>query len=917
MTDSPYCLAIEPIAEEAVTLMSGNADSGQAYVFISYASADRERVLEIVAALRQADVVCWLDQHDIAGGTNWGGSIAEAIAGCVALVLMSSAASLSSRNVRQELALAWQHEKPSVPLRLDTAPVPTDVAYWLATAQWVEVLDHPVDDWLPRVTNALARFTLAAPVEALPVSAAARPAQPSVLPSPASSFVGREREVAEVTALLHAQRVVTLTGLGGIGKTRVAIAVGHRLADEYADGVVFVDLAPLRDPALVLSTIAVAVGVRESGEGPLVDALASVLRQRRLLLILDNVEQVVAAAADISRLVTACPSLAVLATSRELLRIAGEVEYPIAPLPLPASDPGGDVERLRANPTIALFVQRARSTKSGFDLTPENAVTVVAICQRLDGLPLAIELAAARSRVLTPQALLTRLDEPLAFLTGGARDLPNRQQTIRDTIQWSYDLLTADEQHLFRRLSVFVGGWSLESAEAVVNTDDDLGIDLFDGLTSLVDKSLVVQHEQPDGSVRFTMLGIIREYADKRLTVSGEADAVRHALAHYIDTITGDVERHLGQTRHAPPLLDRVDVERANLRAVLQWCQTRDAHDPERARIGLRIAVQCFGYWDAYGGVVEGKPWLEAFATHDDLPADLRARAYGRASEFARQHRETEHANRLAECAVRLADASGDPSVQAEARIWLAGSRLAIGKHDDAEALLEASLALAQAAGLPQWIGAALMTQQEVAVATGDYERVQALAAACIAATQDDHENLALWSLVTYEVARMAFARGDLATAEREARRALGWSQAPRYAITEAESHVLLARVLHERGERREALAMGAVGAEQLLRDGTPGQVADHLVPLAVIAAECGHPALAAQLLSLSRQHRGQVTIPERARREQQRAEKVARAALGDSELERIQREAEALTLDDAVAAVIAAFSSDMPNPPR
>ncbi|HUG16847.1 MAG TPA: TIR domain-containing protein [Thermomicrobiales bacterium] len=602
--------------------MHTTLDGDQPYVFISYASADREQVLPLAEALRDAGITCWLDQHDIAGGANWGGSIAGAIEHCAALVLMSSAASLASRNVRQEVALAWQHQKPCLPLLLDATPVPTDIAYWLATAQWIEVLDHPTAAWLPKVARALqpliqregtgARVPVAQPT--------LRPTAQANLPSPASSFVGREQEVAEVAALLHTERIVTLTGPGGIGKTRVAIAAGHRLSDSYADGVVFVDLAPLRDSTLVLPTIAAAVGVRESGQTLIADALATVLRPRRLLLILDNVEQVVEAAGDISRLVTACPVLAILTTSRELLRISGEAEYSIAPLQLPQQDSGMDIERLRANPTIALFVQRARSVKTGFDLTPENADAVIAICRRLDGLPLAIELAAARTRLLPPQALVDRLTDPLRFLTGGARDLPDRQRTMRDTVRWSYELLTPSEQRLLQRLSVFVGGWTLETGEAVVNADNDLGIDLLDGLASLMDKSLIVQSEQPEGAVRFAMLVMIREFGVEQLAASGDINAVERAHAATFLRLAKKANEHLLSADRAQ-WLEQLEVELGNLRVALAWSLRADP------ATNLELAGSLSWFWYLRGYFLEGRAALEMALANDAEQAPTAARA--------------------------------------------------------------------------------------------------------------------------------------------------------------------------------------------------------------------------------------------------------------------------------------------------
>lgn len=313
--------------------------AGQPYVFISYASADRERVLSIVDALRDAGIACWIDQHGIEGGANWGLRIAEAIEGCAAIVLMSSAASLASRNVRQEIALGWKYNRPYLPLLLDTSTVPKEIEYWLETAQWVEVLDQPGELWLPKIVNALSHLGLAHDPPATPDGPAAQRTpsqQPRVsVPAPLTALVGRKTEIREVAELLSPARLVTLTGPGGTGKTRLAIAACHKVAHEFPDGVVFIPLAAVRDPGLTIPTIAAALGVREAGDEPILTTLARVIGERRMLLALDNLEQVIDAAADISALLVACPTLHVVATSRSPLDISGEREYLVLPLSIP------------------------------------------------------------------------------------------------------------------------------------------------------------------------------------------------------------------------------------------------------------------------------------------------------------------------------------------------------------------------------------------------------------------------------------------------------------------------------------------------------------------------------------------------------------------------------------------------------
>ena len=590
------------------------------YVFISYASADRERVLTIVASLRSTGISCWLDQHGIEGGANWGQRITEAIEGCSVFVLMSSAASLASRNVRQEVAVAWKFGKPYLPLLLDPTPVPTELTYWLETAQWIDVLGHPEQVWMPKVQHAFGRLLQASTAPAATVPGPPQPhASLTQLPSPPSSLVGRDREVMEVAGLLQAERIVTLTGPGGIGKTRVGLAVGHCMGAAYRDGVVFADLAPVSDASLVLSTIAARLNVREVAGQPAREQLALALQSQRLLLILDNVEQVIDVAADLGWLVAQCPSLAIMSTSREPLRIAGEVEYPIAPLPVPDERQVAEIEALRENPTIALFVQRARAAKPGFDLTQDNAATIVAICTRLDGLPLAIELAAARVRALSPQALLERLGDPLRFLTGGARDLPDRQRTIRDAIQWSYTLLTPDEQRLLCRLGVFAGGWTLDAAEAVVNVDRVLDVDVLDGLMSLADKSLITQRAQDNGESRYAMLTTIREFARFHGDQLDDMDVIRRALADYI------VERLEASDPyvHDVSLYDVVlfaDQEYPNLHVAIQWAREHDAD------LTARLVVTLYDFWIMRGRLREGFELTTAALSGHPQPDAARAR---------------------------------------------------------------------------------------------------------------------------------------------------------------------------------------------------------------------------------------------------------------------------------------------------
>ena len=447
---------------------------------------------------------------------------------------------------------------------------------------------------------------------------------PGALPVPLTPLVGREREVAAIRARLGrgGVRLLTLIGTGGVGKTRLALHAAAGLGPTdgwpdggpggapYPDGVRLAALAALRDPALVPQVVAAAVGVREEPGRPLVDTLADALRPRRLLLVLDNCEHVLPGAAPaVAALLAACPRLAVLATSRGALRLTGEHEYPVLPLPLPAPpDPvrpptPAALSRCEA---VALFAQRAAAVRPDFALTGENAPAVAEVCRRLDGLPLAIELAAAQVKVLPPRALLARLSGRLAVLVGGPRDAPARQQTLRATLDWSHALLDGKERVLFRRLAVFAGGWTLDAAEAVCNCPDGSSPGALPGLGQLLDKSLLRQQEPPDGEPRFAMLETVREYALERLEQSGEAAAIRRRHAgHFLAMAERAAPALAGPGQRG--WLERLEAEHDNLRAALGWSIAAD----DESAAALRLAGALGRFWEVRGHLTEGRRWLE------------------------------------------------------------------------------------------------------------------------------------------------------------------------------------------------------------------------------------------------------------------------------------------------------------------
>jgi predicted ATPase/DNA-binding SARP family transcriptional activator/DNA-binding NarL/FixJ family response regulator len=444
------------------------------------------------------------------------------------------------------------------------------------------------------------------------------------LPDALTSFVGREREVVEVERLSGAARLLTLTGAGGSGKTRLALEVARALVGAYPDGVWLVELAPLSERALVPQAVAAALGVREQPNRPLVSTLLHSLREQKVLLVLDNCEHLIGATASlVEALLRSCPRLKILATSREVLGAAGEVSWLAPPLSGPGPRQRPTLESLEEYESVRLFVERARYRDPAFVLTPQNARAVADVCRQLDGIPLAIELAAAQVGVLSVEQISARLEDSLRLLTSGSRTATLRQRTLRRALDWSYDLLSEPERMLFGRLSVFAGGWTLEAAEVVWERSGTDEGDVLDLLSRLVDKSLIVSGGSPEseGALRYRMLEPVRQYAREKLEESGKAEAARQRHSEYYLALAETAEPEL-TGRNQAKWLDRLEAEHDNLRAALGWSLQRPDVEP-----GLRLAVAMSMFWHTHGHLSEGRAWLERTISASSTTTDSRTRA--------------------------------------------------------------------------------------------------------------------------------------------------------------------------------------------------------------------------------------------------------------------------------------------------
>lgn len=756
----------------------------------------------------------------------------------------------------------------------------------------------------------------------------------ATLPRQLTSFVGREREVATVTQLLAAVPLVTLTGPGGVGKTRLALRVAEGEAGSFEHGACFVSLAHIRNPTLVPPAIAQALEVRFADGPSLPGRLIRYLRHKQLLLILDNFEQVRASAPFIGDVLAACPEVSVLVTSRAPLHLQGEHEYPVPPLALPDPAAVPAVERLAECDAVRLFVQRARSVSPDFALTSGNAAAVAGICHRLDGLPLGIELAAARVKLLPPPALLARSAARLPLLTGGARDLPARHRTLRQAIDWSHGLLGEAEQVLFRRLAVFVGGWTLPDAEAVCageavvggrvgDTSTPLGQrapslalraeEVLDVLASLVDNNLVVPAEAIHGEPGFRMLETIREFALERLAESGEATFINRRHAAYYVAQAAQAAQRLRQPGQMP-WLDWLEAEYQNLRAALEWCRAAADGGDAGVQMGLRLVAALWWLWYCRCHFEEGRGWLAAFLERPDVagaagtPGDAHrlravAEAHCGAGALAFRQSDYDEARRHLDLSVSLWQQIGSKQGLASALIFLGVADFLRGDYSTARTRLDASVRLFREVD-DRWglayalnpLGRVLLLQgRDLAVARSHFEESLAL----FRQMQDD------WGLqlVLQNLGDLHRQQGSYVAARQYYEHVvrLGGTASDRWIAIQAL--VGLGRIAQLQGSNTEALLHYREALRLCLELGSNTWVGICLSGLAGVAGALGQLACAARLFGAAHAASGgyaELTIPV-DRIEQKRYLAMVRAVLGKADFAAAWAEGQAMTHERAV----------------
>jgi predicted ATPase/serine/threonine protein kinase len=708
------------------------------------------------------------------------------------------------------------------------------------------------------------------------------PPRPPSLPVQCTALIGREREADDLRQLLGRTDVhlVTLTGPGGIGKTRLALQVAGKMADQFGGGVCFVGLSAIGERGLIASAIAQALGVHEGGKKSLQENLMEYLGglSQPLLLMLDNFEHLVAAAPILAQMLTAGPKLKVLVTSQAALRIYGEHEFPVPPLEVADLKSMPGLEVLSRIPAIALFVERAQAVKHQFALTKENALAVASICARLDGLPLAIELAAARVKLLSPFAMLARLESRLKLLTGGARDLPTRQQTLRNTVEWSYGLLNSAEQTLFQRLSVFTEGCTLEAVEAVCDTKGDLGLDILDGIASLVDKSLVQQVEQVAQETRFTMLSTIREYGLERLAQTADESATRRAhAAYYLVLAEEGAEDIVAQ----PEWLDRFDAEHENFRGAIDYLtKTGDAE------WGMRLGIALFRFWETREHITEGRDALARILAMEEATARprLRARLLFAAAVLAGAQGDYCNSRELFQESLEICNQLNDKRGVAVALNALAVTERDRGEFAAAAGLFGQCLALWKQVGDLTDIARALSNLASVMKRRCDYERAFSLYDECLSMFRKAGDGTGVAWTLNY-LGDVAREKGDLSAARSYCEQSLSGFRQLHDNWGIASTLCDLASLSCDQGHNAEARRLYAEGIRLFQELGYKRGIARALECLAVSASAESNSKQSLHLAGAAAALRQQLGVPllPSEQRNLEKALEFARRALGDA----------------------------------
>ena len=669
---------------------------------------------------------------------------------------------------------------------------------------------------------------------------------PNNLSAQTTEFIGREAEINEIVNLLSKQstRLLTLTGPGGTGKTRLSQEAAAEMLEDFPDGVFFIPLAPISDPELVPTTIARTIGVREGGGLPPQENLKAFLNNKHLLLVLDNFEQVMGATVGVTELLGAAPGLKLVVTSRIPLQVRGEQEYPVLPLDVPGT--GVTFEEIESIECVQMFVTLARASNPRFEFNHENAPVIAEICRRLDGLPLAIEIAAARTRMLQPQAMLKRLDDSLKLLTGGPKDLPARQQTLRGAIDWSYDLLEPDDRSLFARLGVFVGGFTLDAAEAVCNSNDQL--DVFTGIENLLNNSLLKLASSNNDEPRFELLQTIRDYALEKLVDTGELDDLRGRHAAYFDQKSNEIMWDL-YSSSSVDLLGFLERDQDNYRAALTW----SLEVPDRVGVGIQIAFRIFWFWYRYGHFHEGREWCERLLSRTGEMGihPLRGMVLTTAGMMAMWETDLNVAVDYSLESLEIWRFLEEPEGMAFSLLTLGVVLLNQGQDDRARPYLEESIEVFKELGATWPQGTALVHLGNVALGQGDID------AALVYLERG--EKIARQIGDSWQIAFAVNNRGEVARVQGE------YAQAHRYYIEteqlyqQADAVGDQARLVHtlayiaqHEGDLETAETKFRESLEDFLELGNKRGIAECLAGLAGLAAERGEFEMAVPLMSAS-----------------------------------------------------------------